>query len=223
MLIASTKFAGSPKNKYGTHSSKGFKGNYAAAWRCHFSKIGGGGLSGTASGPIRGTVRRTEMIAAVMKPPCSLPKTESIGARQGPKSPLKCTFPEKPSDYGLSSWAKPGDDNLKQEDIRLTCKDLAVIKKAALAEIKRRAADREKEEDGKKDLIKEETNSIWAEINAIKTELVEIKAIIKGKKGQEWNESSSGDLPEKEIAKVITDKLSDVLKFGMEELTKPEV
>jgi len=138
-----TKFAGSPKNKYGTHSSRGFKGNYAAAWRCHFSKIGGGATSGAASGPIRGTVRRTEMIAAVMKPPCSLPSTDVIGPRGGPKSPLQCSFPSNPGDYGLSSWAYPSDDNLAKEDVRLTCKDLAIIKRAALAEIKRRARDRE--------------------------------------------------------------------------------
>jgi len=67
-----------------------------------------------------------------------------------------------------------------------------------------------------------ETDLIWVEINAMKAELIEMKAIAKGKKGQEWNESSSGDLPEKEIVKVIADKLSDVLKFGMEELNKQE-
>lgn len=140
------KFAGSPKNKYGTHASKGFKGNYAAAWRCHFSQVGGGDTSADASGPIRGTVRRCAMIAAVMKPPCDLIGTDSVAARKGPKSPLECTFPDKPSDYGLSTWAKPSDDGLEQEDIRLTCADLNVIKKAALAEIKRRAEDREEEE-----------------------------------------------------------------------------
>ena len=143
-LVATTNFAGSPRNKYGTHGSKGFKGDYAAAWRCHFSKIGGGKTDGASSGPIRGTVRRTEMIAAAMKPPCNLPGTDAIGARGGSPSPLSCTFPEKPSDYGLSAWATPGDDKLAAEDIRLTCSDLAVIKRAALAEIKRRASDREK-------------------------------------------------------------------------------
>lgn len=144
-LIATTNFAGSPRSKYGTHASKGFKGPYAAAWRCHFSKVGGGALTPAASGPIRGTVRRTEMIAAAMKPPCKLPKADGISARSGPKSPLQCTFPLKPSDYGLSSWAKPSDDGLTQEDIRLTCKDLAVIKHAAVAEVKRRIADREQQ------------------------------------------------------------------------------
>ena len=61
-----------------------------------------------------------------------------------------------------------------------------------------------------------EADLIWTEINSIK------KAIMEGKKGQEWNKSSSGDLPEKEVAEVITHKLSDVLKFGMEELNKKE-
>lgn len=143
-MFATTNFAGSPRSKYGTHSSKGFKGSYEAAWRCHFSKIGGGALTGAAGGPIRGTVRRTEMIAAGMKPPCNLPGTENIGARGGGKSPLDCSFPSKPSDYGLSGWASPKDDNLTAEDIRLTCQDLAVIKRAALGEVKWRAQQREK-------------------------------------------------------------------------------
>lgn len=142
------RFAGSPKNKYGTHSSKGFKGDYEAAWRCHFSQVGGGKTDAESSGPIRGTVRRVSMIAAGMKPACELISTDSIGPRQGPKSPLKCSFPDSPSDYGLSTWAEPKDDDLTQEDITLSCKDLNIIKKTALAEIKRRAKDREEEEEG---------------------------------------------------------------------------
>ncbi|MGD8499070.1 MAG: HK97 family phage prohead protease [Phycisphaerales bacterium] len=142
VLPREEKFAGSPKNRFGTHSSYKFKGNYAAAWRCHFSKVGGGGTSGAASGPIRGTVRRCEMIAATMKPSCSLPSTDSIGPRQGPKSPLQCSFPSGPGDYGLSSWAEPETD-ADREGMKLSCSDLAVIKRAALAEIKRRANDRE--------------------------------------------------------------------------------
>lgn len=138
------KFRGSPRSRYGTHASKGFKGNYGQAWRIHFSRIGGGALTGQAGGPIRGTVRRTEMIAAAMKPPCNLPSTDSVGPRAGGPSPLKGDFPEKPSDYGLSSWDSPEN----AEDARLTCADLAVIKRAALAEIKWRAAEREKREAG---------------------------------------------------------------------------
>lgn len=152
--VAVEKFAGSPRSKYGTHSSKGFKGSYSKAWRTHFSQIGGGAITGGAGGPIRGTVRRVSMIAAGMKPPCSLPDTESIGARSGGDSPLAGTFPSKPSDYGLSSWAKPSDDDLTQEDVRLTCSDLAVIKRAALAEVKWRAKKREERE--KKKFRKEE-------------------------------------------------------------------
>lgn len=145
------KFAGSPRNRYGTHASYGFKGSYEAAWRCHFSQIGGGALTANATGPIRGTVRRTEMIAAAMKPPCQLPGTDSVGPRKGPKSPLDCTYPEKPSDYGLSKWDEPEGEE-EREKTRLSCSDLAVIKKAALAEIKRRAKDREDQEGGKGDL-----------------------------------------------------------------------
>lgn len=142
------KFVRSPRNRFGTHSSKGFKGNYALAWRRHFSQVGGGALTGAASGPVRGTVRRTEMIAAAMKPKCNLPKTESIGARGGPKSPLAGSFPESPKDYGLTKWDTPGKRGLKAEDVQLSCKDLAVIKRAALAEVKRRANDRAKQQKG---------------------------------------------------------------------------
>lgn len=153
------KFAGSPRNPYGTHSSYQFKGGldgYKAAWRCHFSKIGGGSLNPSAAGPIRGTVRRTEMIAAAMKPPCRLPSTDSIGPRSGPPSPLKCTYPEKPSDYGLSEWKKPETD-ADREGVKLSCRDLSIIKTAALAEIKRRAADREREQGKAEDSVETET------------------------------------------------------------------
>ena len=36
-----TFFAGSPRSKFNTHASAGFKGDYAAAWRIHFSQVGG--------------------------------------------------------------------------------------------------------------------------------------------------------------------------------------
>lgn len=143
------RFVSSPRNKYGTHSSVGFKGNYAAAWRCHFSQVNGGRVDPESCGPIQGTIRRCEMIAAAMKPPCDLPKADNIPPRSGPPSPLDCTFPEKPSDYGLSKWADPADDGLTREDIALSCKDLAIIKKAAVAELKRRIQDREKQEEEK--------------------------------------------------------------------------
>jgi len=142
-----TKFAGSPMNPFGTHSSYQFKGGmdgYKRAWRLHFSQIGGGATTGTASGPIRGTVRRCEMIAATLQSPCSLPSTDGIGPRAGPKSPLEGTFPEKPSDYGLDAWKDPETD-ADREGIKLSCSDLKIIKTSALAEIKRRAEDRERE------------------------------------------------------------------------------
>lgn len=142
------KFVGSPRNPFGTHSSYKFKGGkdgYKAAWRCHFSQVGNGSLDPDAVGPIRGTVRRVAMIAAAMKPPCKLVGTDDIGPREGPKSPLKCSYPEKPSDYGLTSWREAETDEDK-EGVKLSCWDLNVIKRAALAEIKRRAQDREEEE-----------------------------------------------------------------------------
>jgi len=140
------RFVSSPRNKYGTHSSVGFKGNYAAAWRCHFSQVNGGRVDPESCGPIQGTIRRCEMIAGSLKEPCNLPKAENIPPRSGPKSPLKCTFPDKPADYGLDDWADPAEDGLTQEDIQLSCKDLAIIKRMAVAELKRRIADREEEQ-----------------------------------------------------------------------------
>lgn len=143
------KFAGSPRNPFGTHSSYKFKGGtagYKKAWRLHFSQINGGALTPAASGPIRGTVRRTEMIAAGMKPPCDLPAAENIDARAGSKSPLSGAYPQKPSDYGLDRWDKPeGDEDRK--GIVFSCGDLETIKRAATQEVKRRIADREAEEE----------------------------------------------------------------------------
>ncbi len=133
-MEAIERFTGSPRNPFGTHSSYKFKGNYSAAWRCHFAKQ-------TDLGPVRGTVRRTEMIAANMKPACELPKTESIGASTKP--PDDCTYPETPGDYGLDEWRKPETDE-DREGVKLSCEDLAVIKRAALGEIKRRAEEKEK-------------------------------------------------------------------------------
>ena len=89
------------------------------------------------------------MIAAAMKPPCKVVDAEQIAARTGPKSPLPGTYPEKPSDYGLNAWLKPGDEGVDPEKaLRFTCADLNVIKRAAVAEIKRRIADREAEGKG---------------------------------------------------------------------------
>lgn len=144
------KFTGSPRSKYGTHGSKGFKGNYAKAWRVHFSNVGGGAVTAGASGALRGTVRRTEMIAASLKAGCKLTPADNIGPRSGSASPLDGSFPESPSDYGLSKWAKPGDDDLTAEDIRLSCADLETIKRAAVAEIKWRIRERERRAKGER-------------------------------------------------------------------------
>lgn len=147
--LLEVRFVGSPRNPYGVHCSFGFKGGvagYKKAWRIHFSQVGGGKVSAEASAPIRGTVRRVAMIAAAMKPPCTVVDSGKIGPRTGPKSPLSGTYPEKPGDYGLSTWKKPSDDDVDSEKaLRFTCSDLNVVKRAATAEIKRRIADREKE------------------------------------------------------------------------------
>ena len=134
-LFATGNFVGSPRNRFGTHSSYGFKGDYEKAWRIHFSRV-------KDTVRIRGTVRRCEMIAATMRPKCTLPKTESIGPRKGPRE-LKGDYPERPKDYRLSAWDKPKTAR-DREGIKLSCKDLAIIKRAALAEIKYRAAERER-------------------------------------------------------------------------------
>lgn len=172
-LVVLAKFAGSPRNKYGTHSSKGFKGSYEQAWRIHFSQIGGGATTAGAGGPIRGTVRRVAMIAAGMKPPCQLPSTEGAAPRGGGKSPLPGSFPEKPSDYGLDRWASPSDDDLTAEDVTLSCKDLATIKRAAAAEVAWRAAQREKEEEkvGKGGAVKRLTALLAKAFGSAGTEL----------------------------------------------------
>lgn len=145
-----TKFSGSPRNPFGSHCSFQFKGGisgYRKAWRLHFSQINGGALSAGASGPIRGTVRRVAMIAAAMKPACKVVESDGIGARTGAKSPLSGSYPEKPSDYGLTKWKKPSDENIDppEKATQFTCSDLNIIKRAATAEIKRRIKDREKE------------------------------------------------------------------------------
>lgn len=144
--LATCFFSGSPMSKYGTHGSTGFKGDYAQAWRIHFSQVGGGKITPKAGGPLRGTVRRVAMIAGSMKPGCEVKSSEGMKPRGGGKSPLPGSFPSSPSDYGLNKWAKPSDDELTREDIGLTCQDLNVIKAAAIAEIKWRAAQREKQE-----------------------------------------------------------------------------
>lgn len=138
------KLTGSPRNRFGTHSSYKFKGDYAHAWKLHFSQHAGGKPDATSTGPLRGTVRRVEMIAATLKPACKLTSTDSIEARSGDKSPLPGSYPETPGDYGLSAWDKPETD-ADREGIVFSCSDLEVIKRAALAEIKRRAADAEEE------------------------------------------------------------------------------
>ena len=158
------KFAGSPRNPYGTHSSYKFKGGqtgYKAAWRCHFSQVGGGSTSAAAMGPIRGTVRRVAMIAAAMNPACQITSSDSISARTGPKSPLKCSYPGSPGDYGLSAWKKPETDE-EREGVKLSCSDLNVIKRAATAEIKRRIQDREGD---RSFAIEEIMESDWSEAN----------------------------------------------------------
>lgn len=137
------KFTGSPRNRFGTHSSYKFKGDYAEAWKLHFSQHAEGKPDAESTGPIRGTVRRVEMIAATMKPVCKLPSTDDIGARGGDPSPLAGSYAETAKDYGLEKWDEPKDD-ADREGVKLSCSDLEVIKRAALAEVKRRAEDAKK-------------------------------------------------------------------------------
>ena len=143
-------FVGSPRNPFGTHNSFRFKDGadgYKRAWTVHFSQVNGGALTPMASGPIRGTVRRVAMIAAGMKPSCSVVESEGIDPRGGAKSPLPGDYPQRPKDYGLSGWLKPGEENVDREEaLRFTCADLNLIKRVAVAEIKRRIKDREEKE-----------------------------------------------------------------------------
>ena len=134
------KSAGSPRNRYGTHSSFGFKGGYAKAWRVYFSKWADGRSGAAATSPIQCMIRRVAMIAAAKQPPHVLPGAETVSARSGDPSPLTGTFPEKSSDYGLDQWDKAETDGQK-EGVKLSGDDLTTIKTEALAEIKKRADD----------------------------------------------------------------------------------
>lgn len=132
------RFVGSPRNPYGTHASKGYPGGRAGwqkAWRIYLSCV-------RDQGPIQGTIRRVSMIAAGMKPKCNIPtmSAEDVGPRQGKCGCLEGKVYQKPSDYGLSKWKKPSDDDLEQEDIQLTCQDLTDIKRICLQEIAKRQA-----------------------------------------------------------------------------------
>jgi hypothetical protein len=138
------KFVGSPRNPYGTHSPVGYPGGKAGwrkAWRVYLSRV-------SDQGPIQGTVRRVSMIAAGMKPACNLPEmsAEEVGPRSGGDGPLDGKVYQKPSDYELSKWKKPSDDDKTQADIQLTCADLRDLKRLCLQEIGKRIQVREKKE-----------------------------------------------------------------------------
>ncbi|RLA87423.1 MAG: hypothetical protein DRG40_00285 [Deltaproteobacteria bacterium] len=141
------RFVHSPRNPFGSHCSFRFKGGkegYKRAWKLHFSQVNGGKTDPASCGPIRGTIRRIAMIAAAMKPPCKVVSSDKIPARQGPKSPLPGKYPQTPQDYGLKEWLKPSEEGVDPEKaLRLTCEDLNIIKRAAVAELKRRIQDRE--------------------------------------------------------------------------------
>jgi len=152
------KFHGSPRSPYGTHSSKGYPGGRAGwqkAWRVY--------LSGIPQGPIQGTIRRVSMIAAGMK--CSIPEmsAEDLGPRPGGEGKLEGKLYETPDDYGLDKWKTPGDDDLNQEDIQLTCQDLEDLKRLCLQEIAARQKAREKEEGEKGLRLRELEQEIGAE------------------------------------------------------------
>lgn len=137
------RFVGSPRNPYGTHASKGYPGGRDAwkkAWRIYLSCV-------RDQGPIQGTVRRVSMIAAAMKPKCQIPSmsAEDMSPRSGSCGCQDGKVYQKPSDYDLSKWKVPSDDDLEQEDVQLTCQDLTDIKRICLQEIaKRHACEEEK-------------------------------------------------------------------------------
>lgn len=136
------KFAGSPRNPYGTHASRGYPGGRDAwkrAWRIYLSSL--------EQGTIQGTIRRIGMIAATME--CSIPSmsADDVEPRSGACGELDGESYETPGDYDMDEWKDPSDDDLTQEDVQLTCQDLEDLKRACLAEIAKRHAC--EEEDGK--------------------------------------------------------------------------
>jgi len=158
------RFVGSPRNPYGTHASKGYPGGRAAwkkAWRVYMSRV-------KDQGPIQGTIRRVSMIAAGMKPKCALPamSADDVEPRPGPCGPLEGKVFEKPSDYKLSQWKKPSDDNLDQKDVQLTCQDLEDIKRICLQEIAKRHAC----EKDKKNLNEREERAFQIEMRVVEEE-----------------------------------------------------
>jgi hypothetical protein len=141
-LIATPTADGSPRNRFGSQSSKGFAGDYAAAWRSYFAGIAGGSINTDASAPIRETGRRIAMIAAGMDKADGLTDSAQIGPRIDRLEPVN--FPSSPADYDLTRWDAPEDQGLTDADMRLDCSDLDTIKKAATAEIKWRIRERQK-------------------------------------------------------------------------------
>lgn len=195
-----TKFTGSPRNPYGAHCSYEFKGGvsgYRRAWVLHFSQVNGGALTPEASGPIRGTIRRIAMIAANMKPSCKVKSSDSVAPRKGEKSPLEGSYPERPSDYGLSSWKSPSDAPDPDKAKSFTCEDLNLIKEIAAAEVKRRINDREKKEDLKKNggsdktVMKKTIEKDWS-VDFIKVE--EEKRLVTGVVVEPETEDTYGDI-----------------------------
>ena len=136
-------FKESPRNPYGSHASFGYPGGkdgWTKAWKNYM-----------ATWPVEtlnGTRRRVTMIVARMTG-CSLPTYESVGARTGPKP--TGGWKQKPSDYNMTKWKKPSDDDVDREKaIQMTCQDLIDIYRMAIAEMKRQIKDREEEEKKKK-------------------------------------------------------------------------
>jgi hypothetical protein len=132
---------GSVLNPYGKRSSKGYPGGrdgWKKAWRVM--------MSGGNQGTIQGTIRRASMIGAGMG--CKLPTmtAEDVKPRSGPCGKLAGEWKHTPSDYGLSKWKTPSDDNLTADDVKLTCEDLTDIKRMCLEEIAKRHACAEKKE-----------------------------------------------------------------------------
>ena len=138
-----------PRNPYGSQGSYEFKGGmagYRNAWRKHFSQLTGGNIEGEATAPIRGTVRRATMIAATIRASAGSTPEETIAPRTGPRSPLSGGYPATPKDYGLKEWKKESDAEEQHRATALSAEDVNAIKRAGVAELKRRIAEREREQ-----------------------------------------------------------------------------
>jgi len=141
----------SPRNPYGTNSSyefKGGRGAYRRAWRTFFSRVAGGAIDAESMAPIRGTIRRMAIMAARTRPVCPVRAAESIKSRNGISGPLDGEITNTAKHYSLETWKSPAsaDDPVRAEC--MDCEDINDVKRAAVAEMKRRIDDRKRRGQG---------------------------------------------------------------------------